>query len=785
MEFEIIHLIFTFILCLFIFILSIMLLNSFTYKKKKIKEDYLIIEKNFCTCLCFIFYFVFYFYKILNDEENNNLEKKLNKIQLDIFNIYIITFFCFRLFISFEFYLLYKIPNHLFNSIIYNYKLNLWYEFILIIVCIIFYFFLEKDYNINDIPFFIFDNYKWILFLISSFISLTLYLITLNLIRKINFKSKIKLIKLLKKNIFLSLIYLIYSIYHGLIISSSILFKINKNNNISSYFSLLLILIDYLLELYFLALSKFTQYKLKSTLIYQIRKILINDNNNKINVNNLLDLNSFSKNFNYIENSLSNSEKLIESNEGDEDLIECFNNNFIIEDYFIDYYDQILNISLISIFEIYQSNKFNKRAQSRKIWKAFNISNTLSNSKSKSNEEKILNKIKSDKFNFIKHYNRDDFKDFNDFLYLDNDNLDIYSYLNVKISAFHIPNIIEVLNFRNLNTDLLSNSLIEHLNIRNKFKNFSLFKSLICSNIKEDYFNSLKNLSLKTFNKEYQIDILNMNNISYDLDILLERYFIYISNTTNTFLPILLGVFLIKINNFKPLFFIISKNSLVENKQNDTFSYWQLIRFNKNDVSSLTSSQSINKSYIVKNDPIFERSYEIENKKDNNNNKIILKNYNEFYDIIKKDLICLNKMKIKNFNLLMMYYEYENNLKHEKKGNIKIKKNKNNEAEIINIVTDNDSNNSTFNITFGNNDDDIDLLLNKTIISKNNNNFIDLNNNINICSFDGIFHHFNCLCYFIFENLFDLKKSFCNCYKENTYYNFLKNLKNYFKKFSI
>ena len=137
-------------------------------------------------------------------------------------------------------------------------------------------------------------------------------------------------------------------------------------------------------------------------------------------------------------------------------------------------------------------------------------------------------------------------------------------------------------------------------------------------------------------------------------------------------------------------------------------------------------------------------------------------------------------MNITNFNLLMMYYEYENELKHEKKGNIKIKKNLNNEAEIINIGSINDSKKSTFNIPFGSNEDDCDLLYNKINESKNDNIFIDLNNNINICSFDGIFHHFNCLCYFMFENLFDLKKSLFDGFNNKTSNNFLINLKNYF-----
>ena len=43
--------------------------------------------------------------------------------------------------------------------------------------------------------------------------------------------------------------------------------------------------------------------------------------------------------------------------------------------------------------------------------------------------------------------------------------------------------------------------------------------------------------------------------------------------------------------------------------------------------------------------------------------------------------------------------------------------------------------------------------------------FDDFSNKINISSFDGTFHHFNCLCYFMFENLFDTNSFFQNCKK--------------------
>ena len=137
-------------------------------------------------------------------------------------------------------------------------------------------------------------------------------------------------------------------------------------------------------------------------------------------------------------------------------------------------------------------------------------------------------------------------------------------------------------------------------------------------------------------------------------------------------------------------------------------------------------------------------------------------------------------MNLKNFNLLMMYYEYENTQKHEKKGKISIQK-KGSKVEIINIGSINDSKKSTFNIPFGSNEDDYDLLYNK-INQPNNNNFIELNNTINICSFDGIFHHFNCLCYFMFENLFDLKQSFFNI-NNNLWDNFIQNIQKYFAEY--
>ena len=781
---ETIHFIISFIFGFFIFFLSTLIFNShfYSYKKKKIKNDILITEKSASTLLCFIFYMIICLYNFLNENNGDyTVENKLSKIQLIIFNIFISMFFSFRLFMSFEFYLTYKRPNYIFNSIIYNYKSYLRYEIILFIITLssnVFFLFSEDIYTekkqYKDIPFFLFDKYKWIIFLLFSFISLSLYLKTMNLVRSLSFKTKNKFIKICKKNIFLSLIYLIFSILHGITIS---LYEINNINtkyliiyhHISSYSSLILILIDQSIELYYLSISKFCQYKLRKTLVYFIRQFFQKDNTIISGNKNLPDnsiINDVSD-FSYETSNLS--ENLI-AFAGDEELIECYKNGYIFEDYFFDYYEEILNISLVSIFNIYQTSQFSQRAQSRNLREAFNISNTLSMSKSKTSGKFSLSQIAPNKYVFKKN----DFEEYNGFLFNKNKIInDPYFDIKVTASVFHVPNIIEVLNFRNLNVEFITNSLLSHLN--NKIKDDYFFQSLICSNVQEEYFNSLKNLSIKTKDKEFQIDIFQTESISIDLDSILENYYVYISNTTNTFLPILLGTFIIKINNFSSMLFLISRNSLVENIQKDTFSFWQLVRFEEKKVSSLTSSQSLNKSYIVKNDPIFERNYEIETKLDDENiNKIHLKNYFDFFDILKNDLDCLKKMKLKKFHLLMMYYEYENTQKHESKGKLVIKKKGSNEAEIINIGSHKSLSPLHFSLSLNNED----------LISNNNekpdNNILELGNNINICSYDGTFHHFNCLCYFMFQNLFEIKK---NNLLSKVYDNFYNNLKNYFSEF--
>ena len=118
------------------------------------------------------------------------------------------------------------------------------------------------------------------------------------------------------------------------------------------------------------------------------------------------------------------------------------------------------------------------------------------------------------------------------------------------------------------------------------------FWSLFAINGKEKYFNKLKNTSIKTFDKNFTLDIFDTddNDISIfqkgaknSLAQLLDKYFIYIhgKGIHGTFIPSLVGVFKIKINDFKTLLVLVTRNSLVENIPKNHFSYWHFYEFYK------------------------------------------------------------------------------------------------------------------------------------------------------------------------------------------------------------
>ena len=88
------------------------------------------------------------------------------------------------------------------------------------------------------------------------------------------------------------------------------------------------------------------------------------------------------------------------------------------------------------------------------------------------------------------------------------------------------------------------------------------------------------------------IVITSLNNKN-NLSDLINKYFLYLETKgiNNTFLPIILGIFKIKINHFKSLLIIVSDNSIVENIPYKNFTNWQLIRFKEKGLAKVGSSR--------------------------------------------------------------------------------------------------------------------------------------------------------------------------------------------------
>ena len=124
-----------------------------------------------------------------------------------------------------------------------------------------------------------------------------------------------------------------------------------------------------------------------------------------------------------------------------------------------------------------------------------------------------------------------------------------------------------------------------------------------------------------------------------------------------------------------------------------------------------------------------------------------------------------------------MYYEYENTQKHEKQGAIRIQKVDGDKAEIIQASlpkgmledveqTPNNrfrgesikSSMFSFGGAFFDGGEEekgsVDLLQ----IKQNAANLIEYSEKFSMNGYDGVFDSFNCMCFFSFENIFDIRK---------------------------
>ena len=814
------------------FICVIMFFPIKKYKKIKTKEDQLFLEKIF---ISFIFFSIDIIIGILNLINIISSNMILCIIVLFIFNIYIMAIVFYNFFLCLELYFTYSNPIHLFNRLFKLNKYNNIPEFfilaisVLTIICdSIFYSTFKEIYeNEQNITRFMMPNfYKSIVIVIFSLISGLICLKEKSQIKKFCFKKQEKLINVLNKRLFNNILYLIFGVLYAV---PWVFFKSNIDyqktfNIIISFLFLPIIIIDFIIHIILLAHSKFCEYRLKKTLIGYICSCFYSPSKKEnedaiIPLINDATMNETSSmvTSTTLQGDETTVSELISNSPKDKELILLYKNGIFLEDYFLHFFDQILNILTISIFQVYISKYFSTKANNNRLSKDININeeevsgiaggyNTnmstsitgeqLTDSKSKIGDYTASFKIKKD-------LERDDYSRFKDILEngqnIENNN----NYLNISISSFFTPRCVEIIYDQRLRKKLMG-SLLSHMilsgNKNNNSENPNVnYWSLTVSNGKEEYFTKLKNTCFKTYDKNFNIDIFDSNDEEIiikdkgknnDISLLLDKYFTYIhgKGINGTFIPSLVGVFKVKINKFKTLLVFITRNSLVENVPKNFFTYWQLIRFIDDKPQKLASSQfnSGDRKTLVKDEPIFERFLQIETKNENQGfNKINLKNFFDFKETIKSDFSFLNKCGCQNFDLLLMYYEYENTQKHEKGGVIKIKKIDDDKAEIIqeslpksllnefspsmnsnnNLKIQGDSvKNSMFSFGGGflEGVDDEMGTMDINMVKQNAANLMDYSEKININGYEGIFDSFKCMCFFSFENIFDIRKKNLN-----------------------
>ena len=826
-----------FVLSIFMIFITIVIFHPINkYKRFKVKEEQLFLQKTLITTLFFSFFLLFNIMSFLSE----NLKKYSFIASNFFFNTYFVLMLLYNLMMTIEIYRTYNNPVHYFNRLFLQKKYNYIPELIILIICIIS---LVIDFGIayknldeesdkkNDdlilSYLLLIAEWKPFAIIILSLICLILYCKLKSMINNFYFNNQNKLLNALGKRSMNFYLYLVFGIFYLYPLAEKI---INNNSSNSDYVKLfgtiffyIVIIDDYLIHISEISTSKFCEYPLRTTLLGYFCSCFNKPKKPRTGANAPLMSGSTYNDKTELSgiNDLSTSLNLQSNNVSDKELISVYKNGLFMEDYFLSYFDQILNLITASLYQVYNSKYFSTQANEQTLTNKLKIEDisaiggnmkdtsvsaigtkTVVNTKNEMGDDTV-------RFNITKNIETDDLKRFkevieNKFLIKGHNN-----FLNITINSFFTPRCVESIYDQKIKGRNIASSLINHMILsslsqnRNPENPNATFWSLLASNAKEQYFNKMKNTSIKTRDKKYTLDIFDTDDgeISYfekgdnnSLAQLLDKYFTYIhgKGINGTFIPSLVGVFKIKINKFKTLLVFITRNSLVDNDPKNHFSYWQLLRILKGNPQKIASSQFNSGLSFVKDDPIFERAFQIESIKDNPDyNKIAVKNFNDFQSIVNSDIEFLRQVGAKNFDLLLMYYEFENTQKHEKQGAIKIRQT-NKGAEFVEEslpsgLLEEDFGKSPINKKSSFDGDFLNMgkggfldedNFDKDFNMKNVMNALDRDDRSNMTGFEGLFDNFNCLCFFTFENVFDIRKrenineGYYNNFRDNILTNF-------------
>jgi len=692
----------------------------------------------------------------------------------------------------------------------------------------------DGDNKENSFPFIITNKYRGFFLIIINFLTIMHILFLIWQIGNYSFNKNQILKKNLRIKLYINMLYLLYAII-TIFINSEI------GPLLNSIFILIIILIQNIMFALNYSLSKFVQIKLGKSIFGKIGFTLIKCRHKKNEFLPLTYSTDLIENISTLLVKDNSSDSFKDNlNPFDQEILFMYQNGLFLEDYYLNYLDHTLNIITSSLYKIYNSECMStKEINNKKLSKELNITvssisgeglSWFSGLNGSFGNDEFIEAENLSSFTFYKNNIVNDYSLFQDVL--DNNNM-MNTNIRVEIHSYYTNSCINNILEKNFSSKNIAKSLISHMNI-NKIRESNSssqedmpvnYNSLTVANAKESYFINLNNICFKTFDKKYSLEMFETNDEKNKLEIdsshkknnisdLIEKYFSYLQSVgiNNTFLPIILGIFKIKINDLKPLLIIITDNSLVENVPIQNYTNWQLIRFRENGIKKIASSRYSN-NLILDDEIIFKRVSPKEKEKEIYN-EIKLNNYDEVKNVLLSDISFLKRVGSYSFSLLLMYYQYEGNQKHEKfvkNGVIKIKNNIDNKPEIIDDILPakylyDDSmkfNGSEEMSGEMNNLMELDIK-NRSISSDNNNifkrkndnqsfenmsddfynkkkineNIINYSDQINITGYNGTFDSYNCLCYFNFENIFESKDKYLYNYK--FYNDYLKKIMKYF-----
>ena len=345
--------------------------------------------------------------------------------------------------------------------------------------------------------------------------------------------------------------------------------------------------------------------------------------------------------------------------------------NYIIEDYILDTLDfmlQSITTGLSIVYEDFRKQTYffqskidflsveNQRIKSSHDINGNNISSSNLLSSINENEEKeenMNNEVEDEStsnmnslYNFFKVCSRS---------YIgDKSGTDLFSFnncedANIMIQPLFVKESIESMNLYKITKQEIIKSLLSHK-----------FLSLLMTNSKRIFFKNINNLIISTYDCKFLIELHTDIKITNSFNNLLENYFHYLNyGDSNSFLCLLIGVFRIKINNFKEMAIFVSQNPLIEKIPNDYFNYWEIMRFNSDTKKFIKLISSKDNDTFIINEKTGNTSSSSSLSK-NKHNLFHLDDFDIFKEAIKNDIKFLKSISSNNFCLVLLYYEFEN-----------------------------------------------------------------------------------------------------------------------------